>query len=45
MWQRVTEARVAHMARLPAFVPVVALGVVLIAVVAGLLFGTPDRLE
>lgn len=45
MWQRVTEARVAHMARLPAFVPVVALGVVLIAVVAGLLFGTSARLE
>jgi membrane associated rhomboid family serine protease len=43
MWQRVSEARTAHMARIPGFVPIVALGVVAIAVVVGLLVGTAAR--
>ncbi len=43
MWQRVSEARTAHMAKIPVFVPVVALGVVVIAVVVGLLVGTAAR--
>jgi membrane associated rhomboid family serine protease len=43
MWQRVNEARTAHMARIPAFVPIIAIGVVVIVVVVGLLVGTAAR--
>ncbi len=43
MWQRVNEARTAHMARIPAFVPIVTVGVVVIVVVLGLLVGTAAR--
>ncbi len=40
LWQRVTEARTAHLARVPAVIPISAVGVIVIAVVAGLLLGT-----
>ncbi len=43
LWQRVNETRTAHMARVPAVIPIVAIGVVVIAVVVGLLVGTPIR--
>ncbi len=43
MWQRVNEARTAHMARIPAFVPIVTVGVVVSVVVLGLLVGTAAR--
>ncbi|MGH2477595.1 MAG: rhomboid family intramembrane serine protease [Candidatus Limnocylindrales bacterium] len=43
MWQRVNEARTAHMARIPAFVPIITVGIVVIVVVVGLLVGTAAR--
>ncbi len=43
IWQRGGEAGAAHMARVPIYVSVIALGVVAIVVVAGLLVGTAMR--
>jgi membrane associated rhomboid family serine protease len=43
LWQRAGEAGAAHMAKVPAFVTVMAIGVVAIVVVAGLLVGTAIR--
>jgi membrane associated rhomboid family serine protease len=43
LWQRGGEAGAAHVAKVPAFAAVIALGVVVIVVVAGLLVGTAMR--
>ncbi len=43
LWQRGREAGSAHMAKVPPFASVIALGVVVIVVVAGLLVGTAIR--
>jgi membrane associated rhomboid family serine protease len=43
LWQRGGEAGAAHMAKVPPFAAVIALGVVVIVVVAGLLVGTAVR--
>jgi membrane associated rhomboid family serine protease len=43
LWQRSSEAGAVHMARVPAFASVIAVGVVVIVVVAGLLVGTAIR--
>jgi membrane associated rhomboid family serine protease len=43
LWQRAGEAGSAHLAKIPLFVPVIAIGVVGIVVVAGLMLGTALR--
>ncbi len=40
LWQRTGEARTAHLAQVPIFATVIAYGVVVIVVIAGLLIGT-----
>jgi membrane associated rhomboid family serine protease len=42
-WQRAGQAGAAHLAKVPVFVPVVAVGVVVMVVVAGLIVGTAIR--
>jgi membrane associated rhomboid family serine protease len=44
LWQRPGEARTAHLARVPLFVSVIAIGVVAIVVVVGLMVGTANRI-
>jgi membrane associated rhomboid family serine protease len=43
LWQRSGEARAAHAAKVPAFVPVAAVGAVAVVVVVGLVVGTVIR--
>ena len=43
LWQRTSDARAAGMAKVPVFVPIVAVGVVGIVVVLGLMLGTALR--
>ncbi len=43
LWQRAGEARAAHLAKVPMFVPVLAVAIVAVVVVVGLLVGTTAR--
>jgi hypothetical protein len=43
MWQPVAEARTLHRATVPLYAPVIGVGIVAIAVVAGLIVGTAQR--
>jgi membrane associated rhomboid family serine protease len=43
LWQRAGEVRAAHAAKVPVFVPVLAVGAVAVAVVVGLVVGTAMR--
>ena len=43
LWQRAGEARTAHLAKVPALIPVLAVGAVAVVVVAGLVVGTAAR--
>jgi membrane associated rhomboid family serine protease len=44
LWQRPAEAGAAHVAKVPLFVPAIAIGVVAIVVVVGLMVGTAIRI-
>jgi membrane associated rhomboid family serine protease len=44
LWQRTGDAGAAHLAKVPLFVPVIAIGVVALVVVVGLMVGTAFRI-